>query len=84
MPFFGVGLILLALTGSSFFVLGAYYQHHDFWHKLQQLIQQDPYAFYIREKLYDAVGHHFTLTHTFAYVLKNFTNTLLAAATFKS
>ncbi|XP_050320171.1 endonuclease G, mitochondrial-like [Bactrocera neohumeralis] len=55
MPFFGVGLTLLVLTGSSFFVLGAYYQHHDFWHKLQQLIQEDPYAFYIREKLNDAL-----------------------------
>lgn len=69
MPILGVGLTLLVLTGSSFFVLGAYYQHNDFLRKLQQLIQEDPYAFYIRTKLYDTVGHRFTLTHTFAYVL---------------
>ncbi|XP_004521936.1 endonuclease G, mitochondrial [Ceratitis capitata] len=52
MPFLGVGLGLLILTGSSCFVLGAFYEHCDFLRNLHELIQEDPYAFYIREKLY--------------------------------
>ncbi|XP_053958802.1 endonuclease G, mitochondrial-like [Anastrepha ludens] len=55
MPFVEVGITLLVLTGSCFFVLGAYYQHNDFLYKLHRLIQEDPYAFYIREKLYDTL-----------------------------
>ncbi|XP_017465932.1 PREDICTED: endonuclease G, mitochondrial-like [Rhagoletis zephyria] len=55
MPLVSIDLTLLVLTGSSFFILGAYYQHHDFLSKVHRLIQEDPYAFYIREKLYDTL-----------------------------
>ncbi|XP_037944823.1 endonuclease G, mitochondrial-like [Teleopsis dalmanni] len=42
------------VTATTFFLFGAYCQHVDVLRNLQKVIQNDPYAFFMRSKLYDS------------------------------
>ncbi|KAL9927662.1 endonuclease G, mitochondrial-like [Glossina fuscipes] len=50
----GIGRTLhcMLITAVISFTLGAYYQHYDILRQLCYVINDDPYAFYIKDKLY--------------------------------
>ncbi|EDW75823.1 uncharacterized protein Dwil_GK14992 [Drosophila willistoni] len=48
----GLGILLGLGTAGFSFAAGIYYQHEHATQRLQQLIQQNPYAYYIRSKIY--------------------------------
>lgn len=50
-------VVALGLTSSTcFFVAGIYFQHSHAIRLLQELATQDPYAYYISPKIFDAVS----------------------------
>ncbi|XP_034473514.1 endonuclease G, mitochondrial [Drosophila innubila] len=52
-PWLGLALGLAASLVACF-VAGAYFQHRHATRRLQQLVQQDPYAYYISPKIFNA------------------------------
>lgn len=51
---------LLLLTATMAMLLGAYYQHDGIFRNLRQLIQTNPYAFHLRQDIYNCVSAEFS------------------------
>lgn len=57
------------------FVAGVYFQHNHATRLLQQLVQQDPYAYYISPKIFGVVSQQ-----SAPFQLKAITNLFLSSA----
>lgn len=51
----GLSLVLGATAISAAFVAGMYFQHEHASRRLQDLIQKDPYAYYVSPQIYEVV-----------------------------
>ncbi|KAH8412217.1 hypothetical protein KR009_000503 [Drosophila setifemur] len=69
----GLGLVLGVTAVCTSFVAGMYFQHQDASRRLKELIEKDPYAYYVSPKIYkvfDFFENHDEYNHRMRQIMK--------------